>query len=135
MKHKFRAWDKTTNQMRGCYGFNDMEREVYVCSVADDEFNGQLKTVHAIRRSFDEVVVMQFTGLKDKNDVEIYEGDVLYHPIQGARKVFYPYSDSVASYGLREINTGFGSTLQDAHAVWQVIGNIYKNPELLEVVE
>ena len=58
MKHKFRTWDKTTNHMRGCYGFNELEREVYVCSVADDEFNGQLKTVHALKRSFDEVVVM-----------------------------------------------------------------------------
>ena len=129
---KCRAWDKTTNQMRGCYGFNELEREVYVCSVADDEFNGQLKTVHALKRSFDEVVVMQSTGLKDKDGVEIYEGDILYHPLQGVRKVFYPYSESVASYGLREISTGFGSTLQDAHAVWQVIGNIYQNQELLE---
>ena len=135
MKSKFRAWDRTTNQMRGCYGFNEMEQEVYVCSVADDEFNGRPKTVHALKRSFDEVVVMQFTGLKDKDDVEIYEGDILYHPLQGVRKVFYPYSDSVDSYGLREISTGFGSTLQDAHAVWQVIGNIYQNQELLEVAE
>lgn len=82
-----------------------------------------------------QVILMQYTGLKDKNGVEIYQGDVLYHPLQGKRKVYYPYSDSVASYGLREINTGFGSTLQDAHAVWKVIGNIYENPELLEVVE
>ena len=133
MKYRFRAWDKTTNQMRGCYGFNDMELEVYVCSVADDEFNGRPKTVHALKRSFDEVVIMQSTGIMDKNCVEIFEGDILYHPLQGKRKVYYPYSDSVASYGLREISTGFGSTLQDAHAVWQVIGNIYENPELLEV--
>ena len=132
MKHKFRAWDKTTNQMRDCYGFNDMEQEVYVCSVADDEFNGRPKTVHALKRSCDEVIVMQSTGLKDKNGVEIFEGDILYHPLQGVRKVFYPYSESVASYGLREICTGFGSTLQDAHAVWQVIGDIYQNQELLE---
>ena len=132
---KFRAWDRTTNQMRGCYGFNEMEQEVYVCSVADDEFNGRPKTVHALKRSFDEVEIMQSTGLKDKDDVEIYEGDILYHPLQGLRKVFYPYSDSVASYGLRDISTGFGSTLQDAHAVWKVIGNIYENPELLEATE
>lgn len=54
---RLRAWDKTTNQMRGCYGFNELEREVYVCSVADDEFNGRLRTVHALKRGFDEVAV------------------------------------------------------------------------------
>ena len=51
---------------------------------------------------------------------------------KGQGRFFYPYSDSVASYGLREVSTGFGSTLQDAHAVWQVIGNIHQSSELLE---
>ena len=76
--------------------------------------------------------LMQYTGLKDKNGVEIYEGDILFHPLQGRRKVFYPYSETVASYGLRDIDNGFGSTLQDSHAIWEVIGNIYENKELLE---
>ena len=78
------------------------------------------------------IYLMQSTGLKDKNGVEIYEGDVLFHPLQGRRKVYYPYSETVASYGLRDIDNGFGSTLQDSHAVWEVIGNIYENLELLE---
>ena len=93
------------------------------CGMCDDTYK------------IENVEIMMSTGMKDKDGVEIYEGDILYHPLQGARKVFYPYSDSVASYGLREINTGLGSTLQNAHAVWQVIGNIYENPELLEVME
>ena len=78
------------------------------------------------------IYLMQSTGLKDKNGVEIYEGDVLFHPLQGRRKVYYPYSETVASYGLRDIDNGFGSTLHDSHAVWEVIGNIYENLELLE---
>ena len=141
-----RAWDKTTNQMRGCYGFNDMEQEVYVCSVADDEFNGRLKTVHALKRSFDEVVVMQSTGLEDKNGVEIFEGDVIKHidfeSNECAVNVVYMKHGSlvfdvkidggvytVPVYSIHpEASRGYEDILE-------VIGNIYKNPELLEVTE
>lgn len=83
--------------------------------------------IGSLTYDMEDVNIMMSTKMKDKNGIEIYEGDILYHPLQGVRKVFYPYSDSVASYGLREMNTGLGSTLQDAHAVWKVIGNIYQN--------
>ena len=76
--------------------------------------------------------IMQYTGLKDRNGKEIYEGDVLDHPMQGKRVVYYPFNERVASYGLREISTGMCSTLQDSHRVYEIIGNIYENPELLK---
>lgn len=148
MKPKYRAWDKTTNKMRGCYGFNELEREVYVCSVADDEFNGQLKTVHALKRSFDEVILMQSTGLEDKNGVGIFEGDILtteqypyqvegeynYHGVVEWDKESAGYI--VVKYVVNTLISGISNGVADRFEGmdgFEVIGNIYENPELLEV--
>ena len=131
---KFRAWDKELKQMFRVqalqfYGENNT---VDACWTNGVDFDGESTLGEPELNNLHNLVLMQYTGLKDKKGVEIFEGDVLFHPLQGRRKVFYPYNERVASYGLRDIDSGFGSTLQDSHAVWEVIGNIYENPELLE---
>lgn len=81
--------------------------------------------------------VGQFTGLTDKNGKKIFEGDILreaYHPEQD---VIIEWSDG--SLGFRRANKPKDCVystiryMQNAMSRLKIIGNIYDNPELLEV--
>jgi hypothetical protein len=68
--------------------------------------------------------LMQYTGLKDKNGVEIYEGDILKAPYFQTAAVEYMESGFWCKQGKHNMLPN----LTDA----EVIGNIYENPELLK---
>ena len=94
-------------------------------------------------RHFREVILMQSTGLKDLNGVEIFEGDILTdgHTLGVLRNHqtlgFYMVdekgeesflSDTVDTEGFEEAKEFMKNSIE-------IIGNIYENPELLEIKE
>ena len=122
MVPKFRCWDERL-------GLTEV--------VSIDFFRKKIKINHweygdSNFFPLDEVVLMQSTSLKDKNGVDIFEGDVLKSNVQPCKMV-NPIKDG---YGVVRFENGMfklGSiSLVTFISKMEVIGNIYENPELLE---
>lgn len=84
-------------------------------------------------------IIMQYTGLKDNNGKDIYEGDILYDIAIDAkcRVVFGCYSTMRDGWGIEELSPKFcvlwsdDSGYSPIQEKMEIIGNIYENPELL----
>lgn len=119
---KYRAWDKETKSMNGM-------AEIYRNRKQEIELHPRDENI----------ILMQSTGLRDKNGKEIFEGDIV-KVTDGDERTNFPDGGIGTICGLDEIfmwyidgqvHNGLFDISQEYYI--EVIGNIYENPELLEV--
>ncbi len=127
---KFRGKTGTTEGKKWVYGY------LYkIKSFFSEDYQYFIKNEHLQETSVDEDTIGQYTGLKDKNGKEIYEGDIVRTKYMDKTFIVWvEYSDEYAEFvtKCKEI-LFFDEPLSDiGRADREVIGNIYDNPELLE---
>ena len=132
---KFRAWDKKEKKWSFGYDYKNLGGFSLVGEVV---LMGKLSSVPLL--DWNHIEIMQYTGLKDKNGLEIYEGDILLrkHSIKTKSKGVENYD----STHIVEWKTHYAFNYDDSNWVGlelpeyleehEVIGNIYQNPELIK---
>ncbi|HDJ2830057.1 TPA: YopX family protein [Staphylococcus aureus] len=124
---KFKAWDKDKKVM----------------SIIDEiDFNSGYILISTGYKSFNEVKLLQYTGLKDKNNTEIYDGDIAEFKYPHDKRFkeigVITHSAEKACFVIKMIRY----TIQEfelyrgvVNSYLKVIGNKFDNPELLEESE
>ena len=137
---KFRAWAEVS---LGDTWIDDVDgrirrkREYRMLHVHSIHFNTKKVMISSdcgtYSLPFSDIILMQYTGIKDRVGKEIYEGDILDGHSDGVVRVAWEdagwtcFFDDLNLIGLDELCIWFGN-----HSI--IIGNIYENPELMPTV-
>jgi len=126
---KFRCWDTENKEML------EVQELDY-----EDSYNGQpmiRTTMYSDYFDTEDMILMQYVGLKDKNGKEIYEGDIVKFRFKDDREEFsdligyIEYQTTFTAFRIMSNQGSFKIDITEIKFI-EVIGNIYKNPELLE---
>ena len=128
---KFRGQMETTKGKKWVYG-NYYKVKSFFCD-KEVSYIAVIRGDHLQDLAIDENTLGQYTGLKDKNGKEIYEGDivkVLIGSLWYVGKVIYEHSEfTIDVTNNKKLEFGRSGIIE---RLTEVIGNIYDNPELLE---
>ena len=126
---KFRAWDKLAEEMVDEIMMISFVRKEIIGKYKSGQISVPLKFED--ERNGEDVILMQSTGLKDKNDKEIFEGDILGSK-DGILDGVVEFRSDLGMWTTSLIRYNNFERLCNVASERKIIGNIYENPELLK---
>lgn len=129
---KFRAWHATAKKM---FTAEEMAED-QLTLLPTGKFINVSGTSTNLSTIYESMVPLQYTGLKDCNGKEIYEGDVVQDIVMGSNcQIVYT---EYANFGLSPLNFKMDDLKYEiidpaySETTLEVIGNVFQNPELLK---
>lgn len=122
-EYLFRAWLKDTQEMIEVKSIHLSTKKI-MYGFSGRYYYGNTSC------SFDDCELMQFTGLTDKNNKKVFEGDIVKVNGVATATVIYNETDACYAFDYGPEGKPLIVELVDEHSV-EVIGNIYENPELI----
>jgi uncharacterized phage protein (TIGR01671 family) len=141
---KFRAWDN--KEKKWLLGYNypnlggfSLTGEVVLFGEWGSVFDTFLFNKDG--KKWEDLKIMQYSGLLDKNQKPIYEGDIVTDESKGNGVVVFKIGCFFINYGVDGIMEflglkldSFGRGKRKAKRIVEVVGNIYENPQLIETI-
>ena len=131
---RYRAWYVLAEEMINEILMISFVRKEIIGKFSDGSTSVPLKFED--KRNGEDVVLMQSTGLFDKNGKEVFVGDIIkctrgcLHEVYIEKEYGGTYIGGMPAIYLKGIREGYAWTGDE-----KIIGNVYQNPELLEVTE
>ena len=130
---KFRVWNEKTESF---IDYGDLMLDLKNGKVYSGDVGIPEYTIDVTNQ----VILMQYTGCRDKNGIEIYEGDVIKDKYDKIWLVqwyvgAFVITDKIPDSDGQTSTYSHFSNLSNHHFYFEVIGNIWENPELLEMVK
>ena len=124
---EFIAWDNISKQMFDVYSIEFRSDGIWVCL----DWVSKVTGFRENWLSQDRMEIMQYTGLKDKNNKKVFKFDILKHQIED--KTYYSiidWNDRLARFELRNLKENLLMPITFVKER-EIIGNKWENPELL----